>query len=351
MSPAIGAAAGIFGWVLALIVAVGALSTALGGTPNTFIAAVQAAAPRLIVAGFLVGVLLLVVDRDLGHTALPGGVLLAGTFAWTMQLLPVAGVTGAPAQEGFQLLSANLLITNDDVDAIAADLVAVDPDVLVTLETAVTTRNALQARLPMYRLTSTGSGERGRWASVWVHERVSGNVVGERRLTIGGETLPGIEYRMGAGAPDDGAIVHVVGVHLHSPTGGVDAEAWQDELKDLTGHVRADSAHLVLAGDFNAGGGHPLLSLVLDRVRDAGRTPWGTGTPTWPVFGRGHGAYRWFLPTLDLDHILTGKSLAAKNYRTVRVRGSDHLAVTAEIVERVQRSTRASTSKAEHPSN
>lgn len=336
MNPAVGITVGLLGWICALLVAVGALSTALGGTPNTLIAATQAAAPRLLVAAFLVGTLLLVVDRDLAHTALPGGVLLAGAFAWTLQLLPLAPVAGTPAADGFRLLAVNLLITNEDAETIASDLVDIDADVLVTLETTETTREALEAELATYRLVSTGDGKRGRWASVWVHERVSGNVIRERPLIVGDETLPGIEYRRQSGTDGDGrdAPVHIVGVHLHSPVGQADAESWRRELADLTRHAGTGSEYMVLAGDFNAGAGHPHFAAILEYARDAGRSPWGSGTPTWPVFGRGHAAYRWFPPTLDLDHILTGKRLAAKGYRTVRVHGSDHMAVTAEIVER-----------------
>lgn len=337
MTAVIGVVGGVLGWILAGIIAVGALSAALGGTPNPLVAAIQGAAPRLIVAGFLVGAFLVVVAKDLAYTALPGGVLLAGAFAWTLQLLPVAEVTGTPAKDGLHLLSVNLLITNADVEAIAEDLGAFDADVLVTLETESATRDALERHLPSYRIVSTGSGERGRWASVWVHERVAGNVVVERQLRIAGEHLPGVEYRSG----DAREIIHIVGVHLHSPAGGDDASAWRRELDALAEHAAGNGANLVLAGDFNAGGAHPAFAALLGNMRDAGRTPWGTGTPTWPVFGRGHGTYRWFLPTLDLDHILTGGTLATKGYRTARIHGSDHLGVSAEILLRDRVDTRS----------
>jgi endonuclease/exonuclease/phosphatase (EEP) superfamily protein YafD len=332
----LGIAAGVLGWVLALIVGAGALSTAMSSTPNSLFAAVQGASPRLVVLGALLGVVLTVVGRELEHTFLPGVVLLAGTLAWTIQLLPVAEVAGTAGQDGIRLLSTNLLITNEDTKSIAADLTAVNADVLVTLETGLHTRESLATHLPSYRIVSTGEGARGLWASVWVHERVLTNVLSERRLRVGGETLPGIEYRLGESAEKGSAAttIHIVGVHLHSPSSGDDADGWREELKDLTRHAGAEGSNLVLAGDFNAGRAHPVFAPLLEIVRDAGRTTWGTGTPTWPVFGRGEGSYRWFFPSLDLDHILTGKHLAATRYRSVSIHGSDHLGVVAEIVTR-----------------
>lgn len=332
----LGIAAGILGWALALIVGTGALSTAMGSTPNSLIAAVQGASPRLVVLGVLLGVVLTVVSRDLEHTFLPGVALLAGTLAWAIQLFPVAEVVGAARQNGIRLLSTNLLITNEETGSIAADIRDVDADVLVTLETELLTRDSLAVHLPLYRIISTGEGARSRWSSIWVHERVPINVLSERRLQIGGETLPGIEYRLGESSDKSSAAttIHIVGVHLHAPSNEDDANAWREELEDLTIHASAEGSNLVLAGDFNAGRSHPGFAPLLEVVRDAGRTPWGTGTPTWPVFGRGDGPYRWFFPSLDIDHILIGKHLAANKYHTVTIHGSDHLGVVAEIVTR-----------------
>jgi endonuclease/exonuclease/phosphatase (EEP) superfamily protein YafD len=330
MSAVLVTAVACVGWCLAVLVSIGALTTAAGITPNPVIAAVQGGAPRLIPVGVLLAAILLFAGRDWSATTLPGGILLAASFAWLLQLLPAAPVNGTLMSPEFRLLSVNLLITNDDVAGIASDILSVDPDIIVTLETAETTQRSLSTHLAGYRVASIGEGGRGGWASIWVHERIEANLeTGEHRLEAGGETLPGIRYRI---ETDRGATsIHVVGVHLHSPSTREDGERWAEELADLAQHARAYGERLVLAGDFNAGSAHPALAPLLTTTRDAGRTPWGAGTPTWPVRGAGEGTYRWFPSMLDLDHILTGGGVGARGYRTVRVAGSDHLGIVADI--------------------
>ena len=330
MSTVLGTAAALVGWCVAVLVAIGALTTAAGTTPNPVVAAVQGTAPRLIPGGVLLAVILLVAWRDWSATTLPGGVLLAASFAWLLQLLPVAPVNGTLTSPAFRILSVNLLITNNDVAGIASDILSVDPDIIVTLETEETTRRALSTRLTGYRVASIGDGARGNWASIWVHERVEANLeTGEHRLEVGGETLPGIRYRVETNRGETS--IHVVGVHLHSPSTREDGERWTEELAGLAQHARAHGQRLVLAGDFNAGRAHPALAPLLATTRDAGRTPWGAGTPTWPVRGSGEGIYRWSPTMLDLDHILTGSGASTRGYRTVRVTGSDHLGIVADV--------------------
>jgi endonuclease/exonuclease/phosphatase (EEP) superfamily protein YafD len=334
MSVILATVAALIGWFFVVLVAVGAVTTAFGATPNPFIAAVQGAAPRLIPVGVLLGAILgllpLVVGRYWSFTALPGGMLLAASFAWLFQLLPLAPVNGEVSTPAFRLLSVNLLITNDDVAGIASDILAVDADVVITLETAEPTRRALMAHLTGYRVASTGEGARGAWASIWVHERVEAELEkGEHRLEIGAETLPGIRYRVET--THGTSVIRLVGVHLHAPSTRKDGDTWAGELDELAQHARANGEHLVLAGDFNAGHAHPALGPLLTMLRDAGRTTWGTGTPTWPVLGAGEGAYRWSPTMLDLDHILTGSGLGARGYRTIRVAGSDHLGIASDV--------------------
>lgn len=338
MNQALALAAAGLAWLLAALVAAGAVCTAAGVTPHPVLAAVQGAAPRLLPLGCLLGVLLLafgIAGRETLRGILPGGLLLVAALAWTVELPPTAGVRGEAGSHGFRILSVNLLITNDDIEHIASDVEDVDPDILVTLEAEEHTRRALGERLASYRVASVGDGARGDWAAIWVHERALGNIAGERPLRAGDETLPGIGYRIDGDRRGTGATaVHVVGVHLHSPTDAGDADAWRRELRDLANHARTQGDTLVLAGDFNAGAAHPGFADILSHLRDAGRSYAGTGTPTWPVRGRGDGIYRFFPPMLDIDHILTGGALSSKGYRTVHVHGSDHLGVTADVLLR-----------------
>jgi len=334
---AAGAALAAGGWTLAAVLAVGALASAAGAAPHPVVIAVQAAAPRLIPLGALLGAALLLLHPVVG-VGLPGGALLSAAAAWTLLLLPVAPVdapAGTAGRDGLLLLSSNLLLSNDEHAAAGADIAAAGADVVVTLETAEDAVDALARNLPGYRLTGTGTGERGRWTAIWVHERALDHVVdADRPLTAGDETYPGIAYRAGGA---DSPVIHVVGIHLHAPGTRDNARHWRRELADLTRAAEAArrrGEHLVLAGDFNAGRSHPAMGRLLAVMRDAGRTPFGWGTPTWPVRGAGPRPYRTLPPILDLDHILTGPGVDAGEHRTVRVTGSDHLAVTARITPR-----------------
>lgn len=329
MSAVIAGGSAALGWLFATVVTVGALTTAAGWTPHPLVAGVQGAAPRIVPIGVLLGVLLVAASRDLSGVLLPGAVLLTGVTAWTILLLPAGSSAQSSGEPGLRILSTNLLITNTDVAEIAQDIISADPDVLITVETTEVTRETLKDHLTSYQVKDTGRGARGSWATVWVHERASARVDdGADGIEAGAEYLPGVRFRVG---PAAGEVIHIVGVHLHAPSTAKGISLWQAEFADLTRHAATGGERLVLGGDFNAGRSHPVAKELFGLLGDAGRTPWGSGTPTWPVLGRSNGLYRFLPPLLDLDHILVGPGLASRNYRTVGIHGSDHLGVITDV--------------------
>lgn len=311
------------GWLLLGAVVVGTVTCMAGITAHPAVVAVQGAAPRLVILGIAAGALL----TAAGRTALGASLLLAGALWATFLHVGTAPAKNVvPDGERLRILSANLLLTNEDYAAVAADVIEADPDVLVTVETSEAMREGLAGRLTAYRKVSTGAGPRGAWATIWEHERVAPRNTGTgTSVQIGASTLPAATYRI------DGEDVVIIAVHLHAPSSGETLPLWETELAELTEHARAHGRRLVLAGDFNTGHAHPGMDGLLALMHDEGRTPWGTGTPTWPVLGRAEGPYRVLPPLLDLDHILVGPELGVAHQRVVRIHGSDHLGLLAEV--------------------
>lgn len=119
------------------------------------------------------------------------------------------------------------------------------------------------------------------------------------------------------GALDDRQ-VRIAGVHVVAPIGPEDRQAWNRELQALLGWAEKENhvGNVVLMGDFNATRWHP-------RMRDLALfndcTGHAAARPTWPSFA----------PVLRLDHIFTSGQCGHAG--AVHIRGTDHLAVWADI--------------------
>ena len=83
----------------------------------------------------------------------------------------------------------------------------------------------------------------------------------------------------------------------------------------------------VLAGDFNATLDHAELRRLIGRgYHDAAERAGVALRPTWPV-GKG------LLPTLiTIDHVLADRRVRVVSARSVRIPGSDHRGVLAELL-------------------
>jgi len=119
-------------------------------------------------------------------------------------------------------------------------------------------------------------------------------------------------------------------VHTSQPT-GKPAE-WAKDWLAILREVRAAGGARLVAGDFNATLDHrPVRDLLGDGFSDAARSANSGWQPTWPsVAGYAH------LPggsaLFAIDHVLFGKGFGAVSTTTVRVPGTDHRALVAELV-------------------
>jgi endonuclease/exonuclease/phosphatase (EEP) superfamily protein YafD len=117
--------------------------------------------------------------------------------------------------------------------------------------------------------------------------------------------------------------VEVVSVHPPAPTDGDAVRRWRHDLRALP---RPDGALRVLAGDFNATLDHRELRRLLDAGYADAAEEAGEGLrTTWP-------ADRRLPPAVTIDHVLADRRIAVRSARVLRVRGTDHRAVLAELV-------------------
>ena len=121
----------------------------------------------------------------------------------------------------------------------------------------------------------------------------------------------------------DGSTVRVVAVHPRPPIKW--AEQWWAEHAVIA--KAAADADLML-GDFNATLDHkPMMMLADLGLRDAAESANDGWRPTWPM----DGSLGSPVPLVQIDHVLVARKLAALGTRVVRVDGTDHAAVLADV--------------------
>jgi endonuclease/exonuclease/phosphatase family metal-dependent hydrolase len=122
-----------------------------------------------------------------------------------------------------------------------------------------------------------------------------------------------------------GPEVEVVGTHPSAPTGSQQAAGWHRGLRSLPRPERRGPVR-VLLGDFNATLDHAALRDLLDGGYVDAAAAVGKGlTPTWP---RG----RLLAPTVAIDHVLVDSRVRVREVGIHELPGSDHRAVSAELV-------------------
>jgi endonuclease/exonuclease/phosphatase family metal-dependent hydrolase len=124
--------------------------------------------------------------------------------------------------------------------------------------------------------------------------------------------------------PDGGPAVELTSVHTFPPAVSPSAvRRWTRDLAALP--APSDDVLRVLAGDFNATFDHAAMRGVLSRGYADAALRAGRGLAwTWRPL-------RLRVPRLSLDHVLIDPRIAVQSVDFVRVAGSDHLAVVAEL--------------------
>lgn len=209
-----------------------------------------------------------------------------------------------------RIVTANALKYNKAPSAWAEALLDLDPDVLCVQELTPAIDDALAAtgRLPAAACTevrddSAGTGLWCRWplADAGVFDAGHTMIVG--RVESLGVTLASI--------------------HTIAPSSPAKAREWEASFAAIAALTERTAGPLVVAGDWNATLAHgPLRDLLAaGRVRDAHVDAGRRFARTWPAR----------VPLALLDRVLVSRHMAVRSVSEVRLPGSDHRAVAAEL--------------------
>ena len=275
----------------------------------------------LVYAGATVGALLLSRRdrRALGMAAV--AVLGASLHLWwfapqlTADALPADGPR-------LRVLTLNAQYGSGNGAEVAALVRRSDADVVVAEEvTPPVYRQALAAGLAddvPHRVGSVRPGPAG--TMVWTRLPVEsweplGTRFGSLRVTV--------RFR--------GRDLVVLGVHPATP---VRPDLWRAEHARLLAAVRSEEP-AVVAGDFNATPDHAVMRAYGDEgYRSSADLTGAAWSPTWPSGGESRHAP--FLPRFaQIDHVLLAPGWTALSSTRLRIPGSDHTAVLAEVAPSV----------------
>ena len=302
------------GRLLALALAHLVLVRLLGGEQGTLVTLLVGLLPLVLLAAWpLLALAAALRDRLLAAGAavlvLVQGALLAPTLR---------AAEPAPGGTPLRVVAANLYVLNPDPLAAARVLRDLRPDVLVVSELDGRGRAALEAAgllddLPHQLL---GGGE-AVLETVGLYSRTPLEAPVVRQTAA--RTLPRATVAVGA------VDVRVLATHALPPVGPLQP-LWRASIAELANEVDDEPGAVVVAGDLNADRDHRVFRRLLGSgLRDAsdelGRGP----VRTWPAG----------LPLLHLDHVMVRDGadgrVAVRGVREVRLPGSDHLAVVADL--------------------
>lgn len=308
------AASDLLAWFAFLIAAV-ALAVRFVPVVNHGVLILAALSPYLAIGAGVTAALLTLRSRRWWAAAGCLALLTAAVGVQVPRLIPANVAEGVAVR----VLTANLRESQADAASVVA-LARSHADLLLLQELKpelARELSVLSADFP-YRALHTNDSPGG--VAIWSRYRlanpvqVSGHQLGMLSATI---TIPGV-------AIDPRVLVaHVVGPWPQP------IDDWRSEIARLRTTL-ADMARtagdgaVIAAGDFNATVDMLPFRLLLDTgYRDAAEQAGAGVNPTFPADSA-------VPPLIGIDHILTRNS-SASDVRTVRIPGSDHLAVTATI--------------------
>lgn len=244
-----------------------------------------------------------------------------GVHAWWFSPQVVGANPPAAAEsDRLTVMTANLLKGQADGIALMGAVAEAGVDVLVVQEVtagAVATmeRAGLSEILP-FRAGEPGAGVEG--TMVFAGSEVS-------RISRIPTELGSWEMTL---AGPEGTDLRLLAVHPGPPAGT--ADQWRADHAAI--RRVAETGVDLAVGDFNATPDHaPMRALEDVGLRSATELANEGWRPTWPD----NGASTVFgipLPRLvEIDHVLVGRSLASLGTHRVRIEGTDHAAVVAEV--------------------
>ena len=225
--------------------------------------------------------------------------------------------TGAETAPRLRVMSANLFIDNAGVAAIAREVVAERPDVLVVQEFTPRALDAFEqegvtAGWP-YHVGEPGPGPYG----TAIYSRFP--------IVAGGTWSAGGVPMTRATIDVDGRAVRVYNIHPVSPSNAHQFGHWNESYRGLIEALRAEDARsLIVAGDYNATHFHRWYQRVRGFGLESAHAACERGNATtWP-----NGLRK--APPIRIDHVLAAPMFACVEVREGRGEGSDHKPVIVD---------------------
>jgi endonuclease/exonuclease/phosphatase (EEP) superfamily protein YafD len=297
---------------LAVLVAV----RALGAERGTAMALLVGGLPLTLLPAYALAVLAVLWRRRL-----LSAVALGLVVAHVVVVAPALGAAPVPTRAAdaprLRVVVSNLHVLNPDPAEAGRALRRLDADVVVVPE--------LDAR-GLRGLRRSGLIEDLPHVVAELGHRTETVGLLSRRPLDDVATRPGSGRELPRATVDvDGTRVRLLAEHTLPPL-SVFEGMWRGRLVDLVREVRGVELPVVVLGDFNADRDHAPFRRLLDAgLRDAHDE-------------RGRGLARTFpswLPVLHLDHVLVrdgeDAQLVVRDVREVRLPGSDHLTVVADL--------------------
>jgi endonuclease/exonuclease/phosphatase family metal-dependent hydrolase len=306
----------VLAWTVAVGLAVLVGVRALGVERGTALALLVGALPLTLLPAYA-----LVALAALWRRRLLTAVALGLVAAHVLVIAPALGAAPVPARAAtapqLRVVVANLYVLNPDPAEAGRALRRLDADVVVVPELDARGLRGLRSAGLLEDLPHVVAELGHRDETVGLLSRLPLEDVSTR--PVGGRDLPRAAVDVG------GTRVRLLAEHTLPPL-SVFEVMWREALTDLAQEVRAVDLPAVVLGDLNADRDHAPFRELLDAdLRDAHDE-------------RGRGLARTFpswLPVLHLDHVLVrdgaGAQLVVRDVREVRLPGSDHLTVVADL--------------------
>lgn len=304
-------------WAATVVVVVALVATLAGRTVMPLHAVFQMALPSVLL-GVSVIVLFAALTRRRALVATAGLALVVTALL----LAPAAWPRShpAPRDDDLTVFVSNIRYNNEVPEDKAAEVLAVDDDLIILLELTPDFDRRLDAggideRYP-YRITHPEQGAHG--AGIY-----SKRPIADAGLEpIGELTAPAVTVD----TPD--GPLRVVAVHTRPPISNRYVPVWEAELRALHDYAAALTRPTVLVGDFNATRWHPGFHDLLDLGLTDAHEQVGRGlTSSWPVGGR---IGRFVGPFSRLDHALLHQADATAVH-DLPAAGSDHRAFVLHV--------------------
>lgn len=225
----------------------------------------------------------------------------------------------------FRVMTANLLMVNNDTAGIVGEVVAAKPDVLMLQEYTEHWDRAMRAALEKdYPYSSVVKRDDSFGIAIFSRQPFTAEV--DQRFPLGRAGVEQIRAEIEIG----GQRLALYNVHLLPPRTMIYTGEHRLQVADLIDTLRNEKLPYVVSGDFN----FPDLSPQQSALKRAGAREahqlagYGRGA-TWPVIY----AFR-YLPGIRIDHVYLGPQLTATNCETGEGRGSDHRPVVVDVAFR-----------------